>query len=88
MNSVVLSVQTLDVVNDILDEITGYGRDRKVNFQISLSEEDDDLKLILIYNDTGKVIFEGTIKQDGLIEAVKSEDAKEKASRKEESPCR
>lgn len=81
MNSVVLSVQTLDVVNDMLNEITGYGKERKVNFQVDISEDEEGVKVKLVYNDTGKVLFEGTIKQEALIEAVKSEDVKEKQNR-------
>lgn len=85
MNSVILSVQTLDTINDILNEFTGYGSDRKVNYEIELSEEEGggNFKLVLIYNDTGKIVFEGTIKQENYIEAVKSEEIKEKESRKD-----
>lgn len=79
MNSIVLSVQTLDIVNDVINNITGYGRERKVNFTAELSEEEfGKLKVNLIYNDTKKVMFEGIFNPDDIVEAVKSEDEKEK----------
>jgi len=79
MDSVVLTVQMLDVINDILGDITRYGRDRKINFTTELSEEElGKLKVNLTYNDTGKVIFEGIFNHDDLIEATKREDEKEK----------
>ncbi len=79
MESVILTVQTFDVINDILNTITGYGSDRKVNFTTELSEEEyGKLKVSLTYNDTQKVIFEGVIIMKDMIEAIKSEDAKEK----------
>ncbi|KKK63331.1 hypothetical protein LCGC14_2995380 [marine sediment metagenome] len=56
MDTVVLTVQTLDIINSILDRITGYGSDRKVNFTTELSEEEfGKLKVSLIYNDTQKL---------------------------------
>ena len=36
MDSVILSAQMLDVVNDIVNEIIGYNRDRKINFIVNL----------------------------------------------------
>lgn len=77
MDSIVLTVQTFDIINDILNTITGYGRDRKVNFTTKLADKNEEIKVQLIYNDTHKVIFEGTINQDNLIEAIKNEDEKE-----------
>ena len=79
MDSIVLTVQMLDVINDLLNGITRYGRDRKINFTAELSEEElGKLKVGLTYNDTGKVIFEGIFNHDDLITAMRSEDEKER----------
>ena len=84
MDSVVLSAQILDVVNDIVDEITGYSRDRKINFTVNLFEEGEFLKVKLIYKDTEKTVFEGTFHQVDVIEAIKMEDEKEREREKNE----
>lgn len=85
MDSIVLTVQTLNVIDNIINSITGYGSDRKVNFTAELSEkESGKLKVSLTYNDTEKVIFEGIFNNDDFIIAVKSEDEKEKDRRKDD----
>jgi hypothetical protein len=76
-----LTVQTLDAINDILNEITGYGSDRKVNFSIDLVEEEGKISFSVLYNDTEKVLFKGIINEENYIEAVKIEDEKEKEDR-------
>ena len=81
MESIVLTVQTFDIINDMLNTITGYGRDRKVNFTTKLTDKNEEIKVQLTYNDTHKVIFEGTINQDNLSEAIKNEDKKEKEAK-------
>lgn len=82
--NLVLAVETFDVINDILNDITGYGRERKVNFTINLFQIlEDELVFKVTYNDTGKVVFDGTIKQENFIEAIKNEDEKEKQKEKE-----
>ena len=81
MESVTLTVLTFDIINDILNTITGYRRERKVNFTTKLTDENEETKVQLIYNDTNKVIFKGTVNQDNLIEAVANEDKKEKETK-------
>ncbi|KKN76630.1 hypothetical protein LCGC14_0368270 [marine sediment metagenome] len=81
MESVTLTVLTFDIINDILNTITGYRRERKVNFTTKLTDKNEETKVQLIYNDTNKVIFEGTVNQDNLIEAVANEDKKEKETK-------
>lgn len=82
MDSIVINANTLDVMNDILNDITRYGSDRKANFSVELFNEEDILSVNLIYKDTGKVIFTATIKQESFVKAMKSEDDKEKEREK------
>lgn len=81
METITLSVQTLETINRVLHDLIGYGDDRKVNFKVKLVKTEEDVVIQLDYVDTGKMIFKGTINEDNFIEAIISEDKKEKAER-------
>lgn len=81
MDSLVLNAETLRIIDNMLNEITGYGRDRKTNFTVDLLDENEMFKVSLIYNDTKTVIFTGFFNKNDLIEAIKNEDKKEKETR-------
>lgn len=82
--SIILNVQTLNIIDNVIDTITGYGSERKTNFTINLSEnkKDGSIKIRLTYNDSGKIVFEGVFNQHALVEAVKSEDEREEEKRR------
>lgn len=82
--SIILNVQTLNIIDNVIDTITGYGSERKTNFTINLSEDEKDgsIKIRLTYNDSGKIVFEGVFNQPALVEAVKSEDEREEEKRR------
>ena len=81
MDSTVLNAEVLRIIDNVLNEIIGYGRNRKVNFTADLLDENGLLKVSLIYNDTEKVIFTGLFDKKDIIDAIKSEDEKEKKER-------
>ena len=81
MESLVLNAETLRIIDNMLNEITGYGRDRKTNFTIDLLNENEMIKVSLIYSDTKTVLFTGFFNENDLIETIKTEDEKEKKER-------
>ncbi len=72
MDSMFLSTQTLDAINDISGEIIGYGREKRMQYIVNLSKEDEVIKFEIVFKENGYIVFEGTIYENNYIYALEN----------------